>query len=632
MDIIDVMLAKALTPQGQIESYARQSQEAVKSANEAVAAIDSISEQMEANSAKAEETLTTAEQAAASAAAAEERVNSALEHLEASSSEQVQNEIDKLALEISGINGSTTYTKELNVLYPSGKSDKISGLEKLYKSTGSNEDGSMTQRAITNALSALGTRIDNIQITGGGNASGISNLGVDAAGHIVVIGADGNIKAGDVSEESIISALIKAGTYTTDGTLGVTVDYENKSSERTQDAATGKNFDTYAMYGGRMRCNVADDGTILAFYGDANYKDDGSNGQVMLYQPKFYYQRTFIKETSGSRGIVVQKESLILSPTARAGFRVHPLFYHNGEELDYVLTPVYEGSVYDTSESKYLLADDDVVNFSEDKLCSIAGVKPLTGINNDLTVEKLNALAANRGKGWQLTNAEFESALQMLEMVEFGSMNGQLSLEAGPTSLPKDTFTITGSTASLGNKTGAAESSIADNNGTRSTRTIAGQRAISYRGMENPWGNLWRLISNLTVRGGGNSLGGTPYYDATIPLNFNLPESTGKWISAMGYRNQDFLWLYMPIECANSANSAVPIGDALWTNAALNGENLVGIGGQSTSAESAGPFYYSCDAARDKAVRTFNGRIMFIPEKNSTYESNITKWRQHYGG
>jgi len=28
----------------------------------------------------------------------------------------------------------------------------------------------------------------------------------------------------------------------------------------------------------RMRCNVADDGTITAFYGDNNYREDGSNG------------------------------------------------------------------------------------------------------------------------------------------------------------------------------------------------------------------------------------------------------------------------------------------------------------------------------------------------------------------
>jgi hypothetical protein len=40
----------------------------------------------------------------------------------------------------------------------------------------------------------------------------------------------------------------------------------------------GTDFNKYSMYGGRMRCNVADNGTITAFYGDNNYKEDGSNG------------------------------------------------------------------------------------------------------------------------------------------------------------------------------------------------------------------------------------------------------------------------------------------------------------------------------------------------------------------
>jgi hypothetical protein len=32
------------------------------------------------------------------------------------------------------------------------------------------------------------------------------------------------------------------------------------------------------MYGNRRRCNVLDDGTITAWYGDSNFKEDGSNG------------------------------------------------------------------------------------------------------------------------------------------------------------------------------------------------------------------------------------------------------------------------------------------------------------------------------------------------------------------
>jgi hypothetical protein len=59
------------------------------------------------------------------------------------------------------------------------------------------------------------------------------------------------------------------------------IDYLNKSVIRTQEAITlsdPSEFSNYAMYGKRVRCNVDDNGRILAFYGDVNYKDDGSNG------------------------------------------------------------------------------------------------------------------------------------------------------------------------------------------------------------------------------------------------------------------------------------------------------------------------------------------------------------------
>ena len=35
---------------------------------------------------------------------------------------------------------------------------------------------------------------------------------------------------------------------------------------------------------------MLDDGTIVAYYGDEGYTEDGSNGQVMVFQPKFYYK------------------------------------------------------------------------------------------------------------------------------------------------------------------------------------------------------------------------------------------------------------------------------------------------------------------------------------------------------
>ena len=50
------------------------------------------------------------------------------------------------------------------------------------------------------------------------------------------------------------------------------------------------NVSNLQVYQNMGRCNVADDGTINAYYGEAGYTEDGSNGQVMVKVPKFYYK------------------------------------------------------------------------------------------------------------------------------------------------------------------------------------------------------------------------------------------------------------------------------------------------------------------------------------------------------
>jgi hypothetical protein len=135
----------------------------------------------------------------------------------------------------------------------------------------------MTQRAITEAIAAH---------QGGGGGGTMPNFNSEDEGKIVVIGENGEVVAGELTEEEIANAIGHAGNNNLQGVVGLEIDYVNKSFKRIQEAEykqAGNDFNQYPMYGGRMRCNVADDGTILAWYGDNNYKDDGSNGQVMIY-------------------------------------------------------------------------------------------------------------------------------------------------------------------------------------------------------------------------------------------------------------------------------------------------------------------------------------------------------------
>lgn len=93
--------------------------------------------------------------------------------------------------------------------------------------------------------------------------------------------------------------------YTSSNVVGIAVDYQNKTFKRLGGAygrSAGSDFDVFRMFGGRKRCNVADDGTINAYYGDEDYTEDGTNGQVMVYQPKFYYRVVPVKVDKNTAG------------------------------------------------------------------------------------------------------------------------------------------------------------------------------------------------------------------------------------------------------------------------------------------------------------------------------------------
>jgi hypothetical protein len=224
--------------------------------------------------------------------------------------------------------------------------------------------------------------------------------------------------------------------------------------------------------------------------------------------------------------------------------------------------------------------------------------------------------------------------MQMLEIVEFGTMNGQTALEKGISDVNDisnyNCASLTGSTAALGNGTGAANETINEVNGTQTTYNVNGKRAISYRGMENPWGNIWRLISGVKVTGTNEANAGTVYNSSNgtyTPIEFKLPSAYG-YISAMGY-SKSYDWLFIPIECQN-ANSAMPVGDSIWTSSSLNGENVIAIGGKWSFEEGNGPFSYAFDQS-DSSQKSYSARIMFIPTKNSAYTANIAAWTAKMG-
>ena len=414
-----------------------------------------------------------------------------------------------------------------------------------------------------------------------------------------------NSKA-DKADLDDLSSLL--GWHTAKDVVGLEVDFENKIFTRVAGAVglnAGSDFDKLRAFGGRRRCILSDSGEALAYHGDANYIEDGSLGQVMVEQPKFYYKVVPLKiePIIDGKGYHLRKARYFVSDTKQVGFKVHPAFVRNGEELNKIYLSAYEGSLYDVSGGAYNLTDAQNGAFiagTGDKLSSITNAKPASGLTQGLTRAGARIVAQNRGTGWELMYAATAAATQLLFAIEFGTFNTQTAIGMG-VSKTDDTVSNmsdpTGATSALGNASGKAE------NG-----------SVSYRGEENFWMNIWKWVDGMNIKPQGlhelyvadhafaDDKGGGSYKNAGI----TMAKVTG-YVSAFAY-NEPFDWLFMPSDTVGG-NSSVPVGDYFYQNAVSTAGWLAALlGGGWTSASHNGGFYWtlafpSADRTRNRGAR-----------------------------
>lgn len=499
---------------------------------------------------------------------------------------------------------------------------------------------STANTAKSNLDASVATANNVLQSLSAENASAASNID--------------ELKSENFNSQEILSGVADIRAYlgiTADDIVGIQVDYKNKTFKRLAGAANltkGSDFDKFTMFGGRKRCNVADDGSIVAWYGDADYKEDGSMGQVMVYQPKFYYLVCPVEYDPIDTGIGyhLRKANYYVSEKPRAGFRLHPAFYDaSGNEIDYFLTSAYEGSIYDVSASAYLLNDEQVMNTGEDKFSSIAGARPASGSSQNLTRPNIEAMAQNRGTNWHGDLIKQVSAEQMLMIIEMGMMNLQTAIAQGIVSLPwttgSDTTSsyaaATGSTASIGNGTGRAEKTTTYEGGVAKEYTVDGKTSVCWRGKENFWGNIWKFVYGINIWGNGKMGGGQPYICSDFsfaesknsgnyePAGFTVTNANG-YISAMGYSTACD-WLFIASECLG--NSSLPVGDYTYITINLNGYRIARLGGMWNGGGSAGGFFWYLAYGVGSRGRIVGGRLVYIPTRDSaTYTAAIEAWKQ----
>ena len=182
--------------------------------------------------------------------------------------------------------------------------------------------------------------------------------------------------------------------------VGLTAKAHKGSTE-----SVDNDFDNIYPWSDIKTCNIDADGNVLAYLGEPSFARDGTNGDVMVEIPKFYYKRV-------KTGIV---EEIWICGTKLPGYELHPLFIDNGKEVSKVFHSVYNASSF-TDET-----DNKV------KLQSITGVPPrlrTTRANN-------RTFARNKGAIWGIEDISCVNALQLLYLVEYANTNSQSALGYG---------------------------------------------------------------------------------------------------------------------------------------------------------------------------------------------------------
>ena len=324
----------------------------------------------------------------------------------------------------------------------------------------------------------------------------------DANDKIAIVDSSGS-ETKSITRSELMSSV--EGITATEGTfsrLNIGADLEWDSNTDTYTANSTPTTVT-KIHQGMKRCVLNDDGSVNYYLNPTDSTQkldgtaanlDGTDGNVMVEIPKFYF-----RQVRNGNSITWQ-----ISDVPLAGYQLHPAFFKNGEIVDFRYMGAYDACVYDDSAGAYIsglnLNDNSGnIDTGADKLASVAGVYPMVGV----TRSECRSLAANNGEGWRQQDFWLTSAVQMLYLVEYGDFNSQANLGDGNTN-----GGYTGSSADQNDSphTIAGASNSWGNSSTDGSQPSAGAKPgtayMSYRGIENFFGNCWNWVDGVNIGSG----------------------------------------------------------------------------------------------------------------------------------
>lgn len=327
---------------------------------------------------------------------------------------------------------------------------------------------------------------------------------------------------------------------------------------------------------------------------------------------------------------------------------------------------------YTKVEKKYIGAYEGSVNLdssSHNNLLrtQVRNTAPI--ISKTRTEFQTMARNNNRTNNWNIYTYDAHRDLTWLFVVEYATLNSRKAFNANLTAegyhqgglgdgVTSGTVTVNGATTysfvpcgttnSLGNGTGIIEYTHTNTN---AEGTSTGTKVVNvprYRGIENPFGHVWKSVIDVVVAGTDNSVyickdytkfgtfeGGTnPTAEQLIAAGYELQDFkestiTGQYVKKLVNNNQADLF---PTVVGNGASVTTYYCDYHWTSATATPRTLL-IGGYSGNGSAAGLFLLHSNVRLNYSSAIVGTRITFygepaLPAAPATLELNDEDYEQ----
>ena len=390
------------------------------------------------------------------------------------------------------------------------------------------------------------------------------------------------------------------------------------------------------------RCLLDDEGKVTAYLHptDSTKTDtgaaadlSGASGMVMVEIPKHYRKFEFDGQTV----------TALISLYPLPGFHVVPKMYRSA----------YEATVDRTASATPKLAS--VVNTTEafrggnNNAAYDGTYRTFLGLPaTQISLTNFRKYARNRGTaglngaGWNCDLYAAQLATYWLYVIEYANRNCQAAYNAEPTSegykqggLGDGVTTLNGTkwnnyngyypfvpcgfTNSLGNRTGIVEFTMPDE---YDTGVVTKVNVPSYRGVENPFGHLWKWTDGCKCEIQSDTDGAlSKFYVCLDPSKFqdssyNDYDLRGELPRKEGYVKRMMIGEHgdiMPTEVG--ASSTTHFADYFYTNIPASGAAMRGVlfGGSANHGALAGLSYANTTRTASYTYASVGSRLCFIP-------------------